>query len=263
MTPEIVAALASLTNASREALLAGFFVFLRVGAAMALLPAFGEQAIPQRVRLALSLAFTVIVTPAVAPQLAPLTATGSVIGLPVFTEVLAGLAIGIGLRLFVLALQMAGTIAAQSISLSQFFGGAGAEPQPAISQLMVVAGLALAVMAGLHVRLAEVIILSYQLLPAGAFPDPASVVEWGIGTVARVVSLAFMLAAPFVIASLIYNVALGVINRAMPQLMVAFVGAPALTLGGLVLLLLVLPLALNLWMTAFDRFLDNPFTVVP
>ena len=44
-------------------------------------------------------------------------------------------------------------------------------------------------------------------------------------------ALALSLAAPFVIASLLYNVALGVINKAMPQLMVAFVGAPAITCG--------------------------------
>ena len=41
-------------------------VFLRVGACMALMPAFGEQVVPQRVRLILALAFTAVVLPAVA-----------------------------------------------------------------------------------------------------------------------------------------------------------------------------------------------------
>ncbi|MFC3118840.1 flagellar biosynthetic protein FliR [Jhaorihella thermophila] len=38
--------------------------------------------------------------------------------------------------------------------------------------------------------------------------------------------LPFSLSAPFVIASLLYNLTLGAINRAMPQLMVTLVGAP-------------------------------------
>jgi flagellar biosynthetic protein FliR len=72
-----------------------------------------------------------------------------------------------------------------------------------------------------------------------------------------------MIAMPFVIASLLYNVALGVINRAMPQLMVSLVGAPALSLGGLVLLALVSPLALSIWLAAMNGFIAAPFTALP
>jgi flagellar biosynthetic protein FliR len=63
------------------------------------------------------------------------------------------------------------------------------------------------------------------------------------------------------IASLLYNVALGVINKAMPQLMVAFVGAPAITWGGLVLLLVATPFILQVWLTAFEGALAHPLGV--
>jgi flagellar biosynthetic protein FliR len=62
-----------------------------------------------------------------------------------------------------------------------------------------------------------------------------------------------------VIASLLYNLALGAINRAMPQLMVSFVGAPALTLGGLALLALAAPILLSFWSDAVERALFQPF----
>jgi flagellar biosynthetic protein FliR len=42
----------------------------------------------------------------------------------------------------------------------------------------------------------------------------------------------------------------------MPQLMVAFVGAPAISLGGLILLMLVAPLMLTLWLTIFFEQVD-------
>lgn len=263
-------ALAEIAHLARGALWVGFVVFLRVGAMMALAPAFGEQAVPMRLRLALALAFTIIVAPAVAPALsASASAMSESVGqgmIPLsllVTEVTAGLILGIGLRIFVMALQIAGTIAAQASSLSQFFGGAGADPQPAMAQLLLIGGLALAVMAGLHVRLAEALILSYDLLPPGVFAPVAMLADWGLMQVARAFGLAFSLAAPFTIAGLIYNVALGVINRAMPQLMVAFVGAPALTLGGLMLLFLTAPLALAVWFQAFDLFLADPFRAAP
>ncbi len=254
MTPQLGEMLAW----SQANLLLGFVVFLRVGAAMALLPAFGERSIPERIRLVLALAFTLVVAPAVTQEVRPALA-GAGTGLFLVAETLSGLAIGAVIRLFVLALQMAGTIAAQSTSLSQIFGGATVDPQPAMGHILLVAGLALAVMLGLHVRLAEVLIASYDVFPAGRMPGAAVLADWGLGRVARAFGLAFTLAAPFVIASLIYNVALGVINRAMPQLMVAFVGAPAITAGGLILLMLTAPVLLSVWMHALILFLDNPF----
>ncbi len=263
MNAELGTLLGTLADQAQGLLATGFVVFLRVGAAMALLPAFGEQSVPARVRIALGLGLTVIVLPAVAGRVAPLGEVGTLSALPLATEVVAGLAIGLGLRLFVLALQMAGTIAAQATSLSQFFGGAGVEPQPAISQLLVVAGLALAVKAGLHVRVVELIVQSYDVIPPGRFPSRDALSGWGIAGVARAVSLAFSLAAPFILASLLYNVALGVINRAMPQLSVSFVGAPALSLGGLGLLVIVLPVALWVWRSALLSYLAAPFDVMP
>jgi flagellar biosynthetic protein FliR len=241
-------------------LFTGFIVFLRVGAAMAVLPAFGEQSVPRQVRLILALVFTAVVAPAVAEPVAPLAARGVVIGPFLATEVVIGLAIGLVLRLFVLALQVTGTIAAQATSLSQIFGNAGAEPMPALSHLMVIGGLALAVLSGLHVRLAETLILSYGALPPGQFPDAGLLRDWGLANVVLTFGLAFSLAAPFVLASAIYNVALGVINRAMPQLMVAFVGAPALTAGALALMVLAVPAALAVWISALDAYLANPFS---
>ena len=263
MTPETAEALATLMGFGQEVVLAGFVVFFRVGAAMALLPAFGEQLVPMRVRLALGIAFTLIVAPAMAPEALQLASAPGGWVRALGTEAVAGLAIGIALRLFVLALQTAGTMAAQATSLAQFFGGAGVDPQPAISQLLVVAGLALAVMAGLHVRLAELLVLSYALMPAGSFPPGWALAEWGVAQVSRAFALAFALAAPFVIAALVYNMALGAINRAMPQLMVAFVGAPALTLGGLILLLLAVPGGLAVWLAALNAFLADPFGMPP
>lgn len=263
MNPEVLEALARLTETARGGLAAGFLVFLRVGAVMALLPAFGEQVLSVRVRLAVTLAFTVIVLPAIHGRVAPLAVSYGSVAAAAAPEIVAGLALGAALRLFVIALQTAGTMAAQATSLAQFFGGHGVAPQPALSQFLMMGGLALAVTMGLHVRAAQAILLSYDVLPPGAFPDPSALAEWGVGLVAHAFALAFTLSAPFVVAALLYNVALGVINRAMPQLMVILVGAPALVGGGLVLMMLVVPVILKLWLDGFNGLLAAPFSGAP
>ena len=241
-----------------EAFAAAFLVFLRVGAAMAVLPAFGEQSVPMRVRLVLALAFTAVVAPAVAPGLTG-RLDGGALATHLASETVAGLGLGLMVRLMVMALQMAGMIAAQAVSLSQMLGIPNVEPQPAIGHVMTTAGLALAAILGLHIRVAEALILSYEALPPGRLPDGAVVAEWGVAGVARAFGLAFSLAAPFLAAALVYNVALGAVSKAMPQLMVALVGAPAITLAGLALCAITMPLLLPVWAAAFEAVLADPF----
>ncbi len=230
-----------------------WLVFLRAGAAVALMPAFGETMLPMRIRLAAALAFTAVVAPSADGRAWPDPGL-----LPVLGEVAAGLLIGLSLRLLVIALQIAGTMAAQAMSLTQIFGSPGGEPQPAAATFLVLAGLALAVTGGLHVAAAKLLILSYGIIPPGAVPAAADARDWGIAAVAEAFALAFSLAAPFAIASLLWNVALGLINRAMPAMMVTFIGAPALGLASLLALAALAPALLSIWQQALFLRLGDP-----
>ena len=254
-------AIAELAPSISETLWLGFLVFLRVAATVSLLPAFGEQSIPMKVKLVIALAFTVIVGPAIG--LLPPDFTLDKVALFALTETVSGVLIGLGIRLFILALQTAGAIAAQSTSLSQILGGAALEPLPAMGYILTISALALAAMSGLHIKAAELMILSYEVLPFGLFVGGGDVATWGTAQISRAFALAFVLSAPFVLMSVVYNLTLGVINKAMPQLMVAFVGAPVITLGGLLILFLAAPTMLTVWLGALDSFMSNPFATVP
>jgi flagellar biosynthetic protein FliR len=255
----LITDLSALLSLAEGVAWAAVLVFLRVGAMVALMPGFGEQAVPQRIKLGVVIAFTLVITPIVGdrpdlPEPALLALAG---------EAAAGLILGIGMRLFLLALQTAAVIVAQATTLSQLFAGATPDPQPAIGNLFVVAGIALALVAGLHIQAVKLVLLSYDILPAGGYPDPAAAADWNLGLVSHTFSLAFSLAAPFVIASMIYNLALGAINRAMPQLMVSMVGAPALTLGALALLAVATPVLMAVWLESFEAYLADPFGPPP
>jgi flagellar biosynthetic protein FliR len=234
----------------------GFVVFLRVAAVTSLLPGFGAQTVSLRIKLILALAFTAITAPAI--ELPPLNYGPSELTQLLLTESLSGFLIGIGVRLFIMALQTAGAIAAQSTSLSQLLGGAVAEPLAAIGYILTMGAIALAMIAGLHVKVASAIIFSYQVLPIGLWVTGSQVAQWGVNRIGETFQLAFLLSAPFMLVSLLYNLALGAINKAMPQLMVAFVGAPLITFGGLFLLLVSSPFLLTTWATALDLFLSDP-----
>ena len=250
-----------LITLAQDQLWLGFVVFLRVAAVVSLLPGFGEQSVPMRVKLIIALAFTLVVAPAV--QIVPPAPDLSSIAVLTLTETLSGVLLGLGIRILVLGLQTAGAIAAQSTSLSQILGGAAIEPLPAMGYILTMGAIALAVITGLHVKAAEFLILSYAFLPMGLFSGGSDVADWGVAQISRAFGLAFTLAAPFVLMSVLYNLALGVINKAMPQLMVAFVGAPVITFGGLFILFLAAPTILTVWLNALDGFFQNPLGTSP
>ncbi|MCV6591665.1 MAG: flagellar biosynthetic protein FliR [Silicimonas sp.] len=254
-------ALADFFGLAPQILLPVLLVFLRIGAVLMFMPAFGEMMVPMRVKLAAAIAFTLVVAPAVLPDLQASPALERPVLLLAGAEVITGLAIGLSLRLVIMALQVAATISAQSTSLSQLLGGASVDPQPAIGFILLLAALALAAELGLHVQAAILFMRSYELVGPGHVIGGSNLASWAVDAVSASFAFAFTLAAPFMAVSLLYNLALGVINRAMPQLMVAFVGAPAITMGALILLALTAPLMLWLWAELFSDRLRSPFAV--
>ncbi|SOH95101.1 flagellar biosynthetic protein FliR [Monaibacterium marinum] len=243
---------------SQDVFTAIALVFARVAAAVGLMPGFGSSLLPMRVRLAVSVAFTMIVWPMV-PD-----AYGVPLLPALIVEIAVGITLGLSIRMLVMALQFAGSIAAQSTSLAQLLGpGAMPDPMPAIGAMLSLAGVTLALILGLHIRIAEALVLSYDLFPPGRLPNSGELAQWGIARTGHTISLGFTLAAPFVVVALAYNIALGAINRAMPQLMVAFIGAPAITGASIILMLLAAPAILILWNELLADLLAAPFSSPP
>ena len=251
--------LGPLAELGTQGLWLGLLVLLRVGAALFALPGLGESWVPARLRLVLALLLSAAILPAVTATLPNGPPTLALLLRALATETVAGLFLGVMLRLFVFALQTAGTIAAQATSLSQLLGTAAADPMPALGHVLSVAALALLMATGFHVKAAGYLILSYDILPPLALPDPAVLAQVTRAEVSGAFALAFSLAAPFVILSALYNLTLGFINKAMPQLMVAFVGAPVITFGAVALMALVAPTLLAVWLAQVDHFLSAPF----
>ncbi|MEM8823420.1 MAG: flagellar biosynthetic protein FliR [Pseudomonadota bacterium] len=228
-----------------------FAAFLRIGGLMLLVPGFGDAMIPVRVRLVAAFALSAAVAPAV-------DLPTSLNAWTIASEAATGLALGAVLRFLAQALLMAGMMAAQLTSLAQLFGTQ--EPSSAIGNVLNMAGLALLMAAGLPLMLVDMLIRSYDVLPAGEWPAAGDLARWGVARLGHAFSLAVGLAAPFALVALIYNAAMGVLNRAMPQLMVALVGAPAISALAGIVLLLSAPLMLATWKAAMVATLGDPIT---
>ena len=66
-------------------------------------------------------------------------------------------------------------------------------------------------------------------------------------TATKLFKITLSLAFPFLLLNFIYNLLLGFVNRAMPQLLVSFVGMPAMIGIGMILLAISFGTILLLW----------------
>ena len=256
--------LADLAQTMADSVLIWAGIFARVAAVAFLLPGMGERVVPARVRMGGALALSALVMPFVLGAIADVAATPAGIVRVIGAEALVGLFIGISIRLLIFVVQLAGTVAAQSLAVAQMFGGvASPEPEPIIATFLTLAVTALALAAGLHVQVVGALATSYDVVPFGLALPAADVGEWAAESGRAAFDMAIGLALPFIVLSFVYNLCLGAMNRAMPQLMVAFIGAPAITGMGIGLLLLTVPVILHVWLLALDSVLADPFAVMP
>jgi flagellar biosynthetic protein FliR len=215
-------------------------------------PGLGEQDIPPQVRLGLGLALVPLLLPVLAPGLpGPPDAAAEAVRLLVL-EVAVGLWLGWLARLVALALATAGQMLAFLLGLSSVvFQDPAMGAQTAVTaRFLSLAAAVMVLSTGLYALPVRALAESYALLPAGAPFAAGAVAETVVAATAESFALALRLAAPFVLFSLVLQMATGLMSRIVPQVQAFVIVAPAQVLGGLLLLALVLPALLLRWAEA-------------
>ncbi len=229
-------------------------VLSRTGMAVMLLPGLGEAEPPPIVRAGLALAITVLLVPTVAPLVPAVPEIGFGGAAMVATELLVGGLLGWMARLPALALGMAGAVVSYMLGLSSVvqqdpaLGGQSA----AISRLFGLAAPVLILSAGLYALPLTALAGSYHLIPPGSVLPAGPLAETVTGAVATCFGLAIRLAAPFLLAGLVFQVGLGLLARLVPQLQVYTAAVPGQILGGLVLLGVLASRILGAWTEAVN-----------
>lgn len=245
IAPADAALLASLPALAFHAVL----LLCRLGAAAMLLPGLGEAEIPATVRLSLALGIVLALVPVLAPALPPPPADLAESARLLAGEVLVGLWIGLLARVLALALAQAGQVLALMVGLASplqgdlVLGASATAPARLLSLLAAVLALA----SGLYAVPLRALVESYDVLPVGAPLAAGAAAEAVARAAGESLALALRLAAPFVVAAVLFNAALGLLTRLAPQAQVFVVAAPGQILGGFALLLALLPAMLALW----------------
>ncbi len=223
-------------------------VLCRVGMVVMLLPGLGEVEAPMMLRAGLALGVSLLLLPAVSP-LIPNVPEGVAGPQMVAAELLTGAALGWLARLPALALGMAGALIATLLGLSSVV-----QPDPALggqstalARLFGLAAPVLILVSGLYTLPLSALSGSYALVGPGGVLPPGDTAELFVTITSNSFALALQLSAPFLVAGVVWQVAVGLLARIAPQLQAFAVAAPGQILGGLVLLGLLASRILGTW----------------
>ena len=236
-------------------------VTCRIGAAGMLLPGIGEAELPGTVRAGFVLAFTALLLPVLAPLLPAVPAAPWVVLLMVAAELFTGLWLGWLARLLVQALPVAGQFAASMTGLASVL-----QPDPALgpqstalARLFSLAAPVALLVSGLYALPLAALAGSYRLVAPGALLPAADSAGDVVAAVAQAFALSLRLAAPFVAAGLVWQGAVGLLARLVPNLQVFAAALPGQILAGLALLGLLAAGVLAAWQDALrDGFATLP-----
>jgi flagellar biosynthetic protein FliR len=229
-------------------------VFARIGAAITLLPGFGEAYVSPRVRLGIALAITFIVTPLVAAQLPELPGSMWAVLVLVGTETVIGLLFGTLARLLLVGLQTAGMIVAFQTSLASAMinDPASAQQGSIIGNFFVAMGVLLIFLTNAHHMLLAGLVDSYSLFAPGALPPAGDMADIVTQVVAASFNTAMQISAPYIVIGLVFYLGLGLLARLMPQVQVFFIAIPLQLLLSFVVMLLTISASMMWFLDRFD-----------
>lgn len=232
-----------------------FLVFVRMAATIGLMPGFGEQFVPVRVKLVIAVALAVAIEPLIAPPILQIPNLSGMVS-HITGELLTGVLFGLWIRIIFLALNIAAGFCAQVLGITNIFD-ATLEPggAPALSGFFSFTAFAIMASSGGNYFIFQTFVRTYDLVAFSASPDLGSanisLIEAGI----LAISLGLRIALPFLVIGFLINIGLGFVNRAMPQIPVFFVGQPIMIGVGLFLLNVLLPSIMFNWGEALRGFL--------
>ncbi len=214
----------------------------RILAMISVAPLFGHRSVPVTIKVGLGLLLSVAVAPGLPapPDVAPFSGDGLLV---LVQQMLIGFALGFAMRLVFAAVELAGELAALSmgLSFSTFFDPLSQSQASSISQFFGWLALMVFIASNLHLALLATLAKSFIALPISAAPIGTGPFRLLASYGGQVFSLGLQLAFPIIAALMVTNLALGILNKAAPQLNLFGIGFPVTLGAGFLMISVVLP----------------------
>jgi flagellar biosynthetic protein FliR len=234
--------------------LALFAAFCRIGGCILVLPGFSTARLPTTIRVMAAITITLAMLPVTWDLIYPKIqgTTPNYLLLCIF-ESLIGVVLGMITRFYALGLQFLGTVVTMMIGLNTPPAGDILEDasEGQITNVLTFSGLMVLFMLDFHHQVFIAIADTYRSLPPGAVFDPQKALITLTDTLTATFYVMLRLASPFILFNVLFNLAIGFINKLAPIVPVYFISAPYMVMGGMILFYLSVAAMLSLYADAF------------
>ena len=236
-----------------------FLVFVRCSGMLIAAPVFGAANLPVMIRVFITLALSMALTFAVRPNQGAVPQDLGSFALAIGNEAVSGLLIGAFFSLVLHAVSMAGAIVdlQMGLGMSQVLNPVTGVPVSVIGQFKYMLGLIVFLQIDAHHLMLGAFLQSYSDLPtmSSAMMEPMR--ESFVAMLTSMTYLALQMAAPVAAVSIVVDAALGLVNRAVPQMQVFLVGMPAKTIMGMIALAISIPALVGTVQTGVEVATDG------
>jgi len=233
---------------------AAFLAFCRIGSCFMLMPGFSSIRMAIHVRLFLAITITWALLAHLWDDIIPnVDRSMDALLVLIASEMLIGGTIGLVTRLYMLALQFAGSV----IAMSSGWGGMASsaidemEPQAAVTVLITFCALLVLFATDFHHEIIRALIGSYTVIPMSVLFSPQAALIDVTDTLSQAFYLTLRLASPFIAYAILVNLAIGFVNKLTPQIPVYFIGIPFVLAGGIIMLYFGIGIMLSLFVDGF------------
>lgn len=228
-------------------------LFVRMNGLFITAPVWSNRLVPVQLRVALSFVMALLVLPLLPAthlptnilELAPL----------IVKELLIGAIIGFTATLIFSAVHLAGELLDidMGLSIMNVIDPFSGTQMPLIGNFKYLLALLVYLAVGGHHALIVAAVRSYQVVPLGGLSIGPQVFEAMMALASGVFAMALRIALPVLGALFLTTVALGVVNRAVPQMNVFVVGLPVKLAAGVLMLAAGLPFYVSFLEFLFDQ----------
>lgn len=230
------------------------FPLARVLALVAVAPFFSNAALPRRIRLLVGLAIAVAIVPTLPPM--PKVSAGSGEALWILSQqMLVGFAMGFSMRLVFAGVDMAGNLIATQMGLgfTTSYDPLSTSQTAVVSEFLSLLAVMVFLSINGHLFYFATLVQSFTVIPVGTTSLSPNAWMNLVLMGSKIFYIGVLLSLPAVIALLITNLALGILNRAAPQLNLFAIGFPiTLALG-----FIALSISLNYLATPLQAFMEK------
>ena len=229
-------------NFNPELILSLMLTLMRISIVLFLMPIFNTNALPMQVKASVSLVLTLALWPHIAFAGTNMPPHPLSLGLMLLGEIILGLVMGMAVQFLFVGIQSGGELLGFQMGFTMVNVAdplSGIQNGAAAYFLWMVSLLTFLTLDG-HLLMLKALADSFRLVPAGGLLLGEILVRQVFDLSTQLFVIALKVAAPVMVALFLTEIALGLMNRAAPQMQVMLIGFPLKIAAGFFFLGLLL-----------------------